>query len=201
MTSCEIFTFWGSLLSSFAEPYHMPFCHQFRPLVDFSVWFCPNLGCVDLCKVTLLCRWIIYSSLSAPQRTTRGLIANSKSLLIFSTSSVSRLWVCSCLERFFCLAPFGLMWSFLWSSSRVLVLLVSICSFLVLVCREWRWISWTKNHVFHHGLAFSSLISFLVTFCVNRCVFSLSGLLWVLLVLLSYCLSIQPFRYVLVAIC
>ena len=37
---------------------------------------------------------------------------------------------------------------------------------------------------------------FLVSFCVNRYVFPLLGLLQVLLVLLSYCLSIQPFRYV-----
>ena len=68
-----------------------------------------------------------------------------------------------------------------------------ICLFLVLVCREWRWTSWTRIYVFHHVLAFSSLISFLVLFLA--CVFPLWGLPRVLLVLLSYCLSIQPFRY------
>ena len=35
---------------------------------------------------------------------------------------------------------------------RVHALLIGICSFLVLVCREWRWISWTRNHVFHYSL-------------------------------------------------
>ena len=87
------------------------------------------------------------------------------------------------------------MWSFLWSFSQVLTHLIGICSFLELVCREWRWISWTRIHVFHHVLAFSSWISFLVSFWVIRCVFPLWGLPWVLLVLLSYRLSIQPFRY------
>ena len=93
------------------------------------------------------------------------------------------------------LGPFGSMWSFLWSSSEVLAHLVGICSFLVLVCCEWRWISWTRIHVFHHVQAFSSLISFLVSFWVIQCVFLLWGLLRVFQVLLPYRLSIQPFRY------
>ena len=62
------------------------------------------------------------------------------------------------------------MWSFLWSSIQVLVLFLSICSFLVLVGREWRWISWTRNHVFHHGLAFSSLIFFSVFLSKSMCI-------------------------------
>ena len=100
------------------------------------------------------------------QGTIRGLFASSKSfplfvLLIFSTSLVGKLSVCNCLEQSFCLGPIGSMWSYLWSPSQVLVLLVSICSFLVLVCREWRWISWTRNHGFHHSLAFSSFIFFM----------------------------------------
>ena len=78
-------------------------------------------------------------------------------LLIFSKWSVGRLCVCSCLGRFFWINVV-----FLWSSIRVRVLLVGICLFLVLVCGEWKWISWTRNHVFHHGLAFSSLIFFVV---------------------------------------
>ena len=65
----------------------------------------------------------------------------------------------------------------------------------MLVCREWRGISWTRIHVFHHVLAFSSLISFLVSFWVVRCVFLLLGLPRVILVLLSYRSSIQPFHY------
>ena len=90
-------------------------------------------------------------------------------LLIFSTSSVGKLWVCNYLGRFLCLGPFGSMRSFLWSSSQVLGLFVSICSFLVLVCREWRWISWTKNYVFHQSLAFSSLIFFSVVLSKSMC--------------------------------
>ena len=54
--------------------------------------------------------------------------------------------------------PFRSMSSFLWSSIRVRVILVGICSFLVLICHELRWIPWIRNHEFHHGLAFSSLI-------------------------------------------
>ena len=49
------------------------------------------------------------------------------------------------MGRFICLGPFGSMWPFLWSSIQVLRLLVGICSFLVLLCREWRWNSWTKT--------------------------------------------------------
>ena len=68
----------------------MPFCCQSRPLLDFS---CPHLGCVDLCKVTLLCLWILSSILSVRQETNLGLLASNKSLplivlLIFFASSV-----------------------------------------------------------------------------------------------------------------
>ena len=73
------------------------------------------------------------------------------------------------------------MWSFLWSSIRVCALLVGICSFWELVYREWSWIYWTRIHIFYHSLAFSSFLYFLVLFRVNRCVFLLSDLLWVLL--------------------
>ena len=114
------------------------------------------------CKVTLLCLWILRSTFLNP-----CLLVSSRSLplfvpLIFSASPVNKLWVYNCLEPFLCFDPFGLIWSFLWLFSQVLVHLVSICSFLVLVCREWRLISWTRILVLHHGLAFSSLISFLV---------------------------------------
>ena len=64
------------------------------------------------------------------------------------------------------------MWSFLWSSIRVRMLLVGIYSFLVLVCREWRWNSWTRIHVFHHGLAFSNLIFFTVVLSKSTCIFA-----------------------------
>ena len=120
------------------------------------------------------------------------MLASCKSLLLFvlitfSTSLVGKLWVCHCLGRFFCFGPFLSMWSFLWSSIRVHVYFVGIYSFLVLVCRELRWISWTRNLVFRHGQAFFSLIFFQVSFWVNRSIFPFSSLLRVLLVLLSYC--------------
>ena len=73
------------------------------------------------------------------------------------------------LSSTFTWVHFGIMWSFLRSSSQALVHRVDICSLLVLVCREWRWISWTRIHVFHHVLAFSSLISFSVCFCFFFC--------------------------------
>ena len=87
------------------------------------------------------------------------------------------------------------MWSFLSSSSQVLLLLASTCSFLVRVCHEWRRIYWNRNQVFYRGLAFSILI-FFATFWVNHVYFRFRAFFGVLLVLLSYCLSIQPFCYV-----
>ena len=54
------------------------------------------------------------------------------------------------------------MFSFLCLSSQVLVHIVSIRSFLMLVCREWMWNSWTRTIRFHHGLVFPSLIFFFV---------------------------------------
>ena len=121
----------------------MPSCSQSRPWLDFSVWFCSHLECVDLCKEFLLCFWILCSILSVRQETNRGLLACSKFLplfvlLIFSTSLVGTLRVCNCLGWFLCLAPFVSMWSFLWSSIRVRVLFVGIYAFLALVCRELR---------------------------------------------------------------
>ena len=121
----------------------MPFCSQSRPWLSFFLWSCFHLGCFDLCRVTLLCLWILCGILSVLQGTNRGLLASSRLiplfvLLIFSTSPVNKLWVYNYLEQFLCLGLFRLMWSFLWSSSQVLVHLVSICSFLVLVYREWR---------------------------------------------------------------
>ena len=168
-------TFWDSLLSKFAEPYHMPFCSRPWPYLGFSIWSCFHLGCIDLCSVTLLCLWILFGIFSLPQGTIHSLLASSRSLPVFvllisSTSSVGNLWICNWLEQFLYLGPFGLMWSFLWSSSQVLVQLVSICSFLVLVCYGWSRIYWTRIHVFHRGLVFSSLIFFSVFLSISMCI-------------------------------
>ena len=124
----------------------MPFCRQSRSYLDFSLWSCSYLGCVDLCKVTLLCLWILCSNLSIPQGIIRGLLPSSKSfplfmLLIFSTLLVGKLSVYNYLGRFLRLGLSGSVWSFLRSSIRLRVLFVGICSFLVPVCREWRRIS------------------------------------------------------------
>ena len=168
-------TFLGSLLSCFAESYHTSFCNQSRQSLDFSVWLCSCFGCADLCKVTLLFLWILCGILSVPQGIIRGSLVCSKSLtsfvlLIFSASSVGTLWVYCCLGQFLCVGSFGSICSFLWSSIRVRLLLVSICSLLELVCREWSWISWTRNRVFCHGLAFSSLIFFSEILSKSMCI-------------------------------
>ena len=57
-------TFWDSLLPSFAEPYQVPFWSQSRPWLGFFVWSSFPLGCVDLCKLSLLCLWILCGILS-----------------------------------------------------------------------------------------------------------------------------------------
>ena len=126
--------FWSSLLSNLPETYRIPFCSQSRPYLHFSVLSYSCLGCVDLCKVTLLWLWILCSILSVSEGTIHGLLGSRKSisfvvLLIFSTLSVSRLRVRTSLEWFLYLGPFGSIWSFFWSSIRIRVLLVGICSF------------------------------------------------------------------------
>ena len=90
-------------------------------------------------------------------------------LLILFTSFVGTLLVCS-LGWFICLGPFGAMWSFFWSSIRVRVLFVGICSFLVLIGREWRYVSWPRNHILYHGKAFFSLIFFRVVLSKSMCI-------------------------------
>ena len=85
---------------SYAEPYHMPLCSQSRPYLDFSVWSCSHLGCVDLCKVVLLCLWILCSIFSIRQKTNRSLLPSSISSLIWAVNIfhiIGKLWVCNCL--------------------------------------------------------------------------------------------------------
>ena len=90
MTSSGILYIWCSLLSIFAGTYHMRFCSQSTPLVDFSVLSCCRLGWVNHCRVALLCLWILCSILSVPRGTICGLLASRKYLplfvpLVFST--------------------------------------------------------------------------------------------------------------------
>ena len=201
MTSCDILNILRLFIIQFCGTISFAFCSQSRSWPGFFAWSCFHMGCVDICRVTLLCLWILCGILSVLQGRNRCLLASSRSLplfvlLIFSTSSISKLLVYNYLKQFFCLGQFGCMLSFLWSSSQVLVHLVSICLFLVLVRGEWRWISWTRIHVFNLGMVFCSLVSF-VSFWVFRCLYPLSNLLRVLLVLSSYYLSIQLFSYAL----
>ena len=98
-------TFWDSVLSTFVRPYDMNFCSLSRPELDFSILSCSHLGCVDLCRVILLCVWILCGILSVHQGTIPSLLASSRSLslfvlFVFSTSLVGRLWICNCLEQF-----------------------------------------------------------------------------------------------------
>ena len=96
----------------------LSFCaNLLHSLIMWLMVSCSHLGCVDLCKITLLCHWNIWGILTVPQGTIRGLLASSKFLpsfvlLIFSTSSVGNLSVCNYVERFLCLGPFRSMWSF-----------------------------------------------------------------------------------------
>ena len=140
---------------------------------------------LNLCKVSLQCNWILRGILSAPQGTTCSLLVSCKSLpwfllLIFSLSSIGRLWVCICLECFLCLDPFLSIRSFLWSSSQVLVLLVSICSFLSVVNGDEFLEPWTMYSIMARRFP---VRYFLVSFWINKYVFPLSGFLRSLLIL------------------
>ena len=115
------------------------------------------------------------------------------SVSLFRFPLLFHVHVFSCLGRFPWRCLSGSMWTFLWSYFRIHVLLLGICSFLKLVCREWGWISCARIHEFYHGLAFSILI-FLVLLWVNWWVFPLLNLLRTLLILFLYCLSIRLFR-------
>ena len=99
------------------------------------------------------------------------------------------------MEQFLYLDPFGSMWSFLWSSSQVLAHLVGIC-FISSASLSWMEVNFTNQNPFIPSCpGVYQFDIFLVSFWVIRCVFSIWVLLRVLLVLLSYHLSIQPFRY------
>ena len=168
MTSCDILYILRQIIIQLFGTISYAFFYQSGPYIEFSVWSCSCLGSVYLCNVTLLYVCILCDVLSVPQGSFRGLLGSDKSLplfvLLFSTSSVGKLWICNYLEWFLCFVHFGSMCSFLLTSIQVRVPFVSICSFLVLVSLEWRWNSWTRNHVFYHDLAFSNLISFSVVF-------------------------------------
>ena len=73
--------------------YHIHFCSQSRPSLDFSVLSCSHLGCVDLSRVILLCFWILCGIFSVRQGTIRGFLASSKSfyfiIIIIIISSLS----------------------------------------------------------------------------------------------------------------
>ena len=170
-------------------------------MARFSVWSCSRLGRVGLSKVTLPCLWILRGILSTPQRTVSGLLVSSKSLpffvpLIFSTSSVGRLWICSCFGRFLCLDPFliNVVFPLVIHSGTCAVcrhLFISNASLSwmeVFFLNQKPWIpSWPG--VFHFDIS-------LMLFWVNLYLFPLSDLLQALRILSPCCLSIRPFRCV-----
>ena len=112
-------------------------------------------------------------------------------MLIFSTSSVGRLWHCSCLWQFLYLGPFGSIGSFLLSYISGMCapcrhLFISSASLSLIEVNQKPCIpSWPG--VFQFDI-FSVVLS------------KLSDLLRALLILLSYCLSTWLFRCFLVAI-
>ena len=139
----------------------MNFCSQsFR--IDFSVWSCSHLGCVDLCSATLLCLWFLCSILSVRQVTNPALLSRSISLhlsvlLIFSSSSVGKLLVNNCipswpgvfqfdiflsvdLSKSVCISDFGPYSS---PSSSLVILFIhsefSLCFFCCLILVQNLW--------------------------------------------------------------
>ena len=179
----------------------MPFCSQSRPLLDFSIWSYSCLGCADLCKVTFLYLWILCSILSVPQGTICGLLASNSSLplfglLIFSTSSVGRLWVCSCL------GAFSFSGSFWVNMVFPLVIHSGTCSPCMYLFLSRTSLSWMVVNFLNQNPCIPSWPGvfqfdiFLVSFWVNRRVFPLSGIFRALLILLSNSLSIRLFRCV-----
>ena len=144
----------------------------------------------------LLYLWILIGIPSVPQATICGLLENRNSLpifvlLTFSPSPVGRLWV-----------------SFLWSAIPVRVLLLGICLFPELVCRQWRGISLTRIHVFHHGLSFFTLVYFYcwyfrfqVLLIHLPCCLSIRIFCYVLLVAIFYFKIVQFLLYLVVSIC
>ena len=88
------------------------FLKSTKAIARFFHLVCSYLGCVDLCKLTLLCFWILCDLFIVSQGTNHHLLASSKSLplfvmLILPTSSVGTLWVFNCLGRSLC---FGSFW-------------------------------------------------------------------------------------------
>ena len=108
MTSCDI--------SNILRQFIIQLCRsmsyasgQSRPYLDISVWSRSHLGCVHLCKVILLCLWILCSILSDRQGTICGYLVSRIALfllLVFATSSVGMLWVWNCFGRSLCLGLF-----------------------------------------------------------------------------------------------
>ena len=104
MTISDILYFFRQFIINICGNISLAFCSQSRPLLDFSDWYWSRLWSSDLRKITLLCLWILFGMFSVPQGTIRGLLASKSHplfvMLIFSLSSVGRLWVCCCIQLF-----------------------------------------------------------------------------------------------------
>ena len=94
MSLSDILYILMQLLCSIVGPYHMYFCSQSRPWLNFSFWFCSRWVYADRFRVTLPCLWLFWGILFVPQGTIRCLLTSSKYLPFifqFFTSSVINL--------------------------------------------------------------------------------------------------------------
>ena len=171
---------------------NMPLCSQSSIARFFSLVLL-SLGCVHLRKVTQLDP---FQHPFCSSGTNHSLLACCKSLplfvlLIFTTSLIGRLWICSCLEQFFAwvlLGQYGLFFDHPFG-------MCAHCRHLLISRASLSWmevIFLNQNHVFHRGLAFSSWIFFSVALIKSMCISAFRHY-WAILILYSYCLSIRLF--------
>ena len=89
--SSDIYVHLETFITQLCGPYHIPFCYQSRPCLDFSVWSCSRWGCADQCRVALLCFWIFCCILSITWGKICCWLASHKSLPLFMPQVFSAL--------------------------------------------------------------------------------------------------------------
>ena len=156
-----------SVILYFWEVYYPAFWSQFTPELYFSVPFCSSWGCVNQCIVDLLFLLFPCDILSVLRGTVFDSLASSKFPssvpLGFSTSQVSTLWVYNCSKLFF-IDQDGLSFG-----HRIRY----ICFFKEFIHLDDQSVVDgiiffdTRNHVMHHGLAFSNPV-FFYSFSLNN---------------------------------
>ena len=93
--------------------------------------------------------------------------------LIFSTSSVGTLWVCSSLSY----SIFGSFWIMVVFPLVPHLTMSVSCKHPLPVCRGWNWIFKNSIHLCHHCLAFPNLVLFWLLLWLNQGEFSLRSFL------------------------